>query len=122
MACSSYYKFRSEVKKQKGVDNPERFLLQQGVNGVNGVNNTGITPPQPSPSGEGVLANSLQTQSEGNRLTSFLASESQVGEGNNVNPENPINQIIKLMSQTKKNFDISDIVSKLRNKKSRKDK
>ncbi len=36
--------------EQKGVDNPERFLLQQGV-GVNGVNNAGITPPQPSPSG-----------------------------------------------------------------------
>ena len=70
------------------------------------VNNQFITPPQPSPSVEGVLANSLRTQSEGNVL----------------NPENPINQIIKLMSQTKKNFDISDIVSKLRNKKSRKDK
>ena len=51
------------MKKQKGVENPERFLAQ-GV----GVNNTGITPPQPSPSGEGVLANSLQTQSEGNGL------------------------------------------------------
>ena len=74
--------------------------------GQRGVNNLVITPPQPSPSGEGVLANSLQALSEGNSL----------------NHENPINQIIKLMSQTKKNFDISDIVSKLRNKKSRKDK
>ena len=46
----------------------------------------------------------------------------QGGEGNILNPENPINQIIKLMSQTKKNFDISDVISKLRNKKSRKDK
>ena len=44
------------------------------------------------------------------------------GEGNGLNPENPINQIIKLMSQKKKNFDISDVISKLRNKKSRKDK
>ena len=102
MACSSYYKFGSEEKKQKGVDNPERFLMQQGGNGVNGVNNAGITPPQPSPSGEGVLANSLQALSEGNRLTSFLPLESQVGEGNGLNPENLINQIIKLMSQTKK--------------------
>ena len=115
MACSSYYKFRSKVKKQKGVDNPERFLM--GVNnnpaapsplGGEGrgeglaVNNQFITPPQPSPSGEGVLANSLQALSEGNRLTSFLPLESQVGEGNSLNHENPINQIIKLMSQTKK--------------------
>ncbi len=74
------------------------------------------------PSGEGVLANSLQALSEGNSLTSFLPSEPQGGEGNSLNPENPINQIIKLMSRTKKNFDISDVVSKLRNKKSRKDK
>ena len=64
--------------------------MQQGGNGVNGVNNAGITPPQPSPSGEGVLANSLQALSEGNRLTSFLPLESQVGEGNGLNPENQL--------------------------------
>ena len=78
--------------EQKGVDNPERFLLQQGVE-VN-------EQISPSP----------------------LTTLPQVGEGNSLNPENPINQIIKLMSQTKKNFDISDVISKLRNKKSRKDK
>ena len=61
--------------------------------GENGVNNIGITPPQPSPSGEGAFANSLQTLSEGNSL----------------NPENPVNQIIKLMYYTNKN-DISDII------------
>ena len=102
MACSSYYKFRSEVKKQKGVDNPERFLMQQVQ--------FAPSPLTPLPQGEG------------NGLTSFIPPESQVGERNSLNPENPINQIIKLMSQTKKNFDISDVVSKLRNKKSRKDK
>ena len=109
--------------EQKGVDNPERFLLQQGVNNqspllagegqgeVSGINKqVAPSPLTPLPQGEG------------NSLTSFLPSESQVDEGNRVNPENPINQIIKLMSQTKKNFDISDVISKLRNKKSRKDK
>ncbi len=72
--------------EQKGVDNPERFLMQQTQSaplegevseGQRGVNNLVITPPQPSPSGEGVLANSLQALSEGNRLTSFLPLESQ---------------------------------------------
>ncbi len=89
--------------EQKGVDNPERFLIQQtsaplegevpkGQRGGNNlVNPSPLTPLPP-------------------------------GEGNSLNPENPISQIIKLMSQTKKNFDISDVVSKLRNKKSRKDK
>ena len=76
--------------EQKGVENPERFLAQgvNVVNSVNGANNTEITPPQPSPSGEEVLANSLQTQSEGNGATSFLPSESQVGEENRLNHEN----------------------------------
>ena len=55
-------------------------------------------------------------------VPSHLLPLPQGGEGNSLNPENPISQIIKLMSQTKKNFDISDVVSKLRNKKSRKDK
>ena len=41
---------------------------------------------------------------------------------NSLNPDNPLNQIVKLMLQTKKNFDISDVISKLRSKKSRKDK
>ena len=88
--------------EQKGVDNPERFLLQEAQSAP--------SPLTPLPQGEG------------NGLIPFLPSESQVGERNRLNPENPINQIIKLMSHTKKNFDISDIVSKLRNKKSRKDK
>ena len=60
--------------------------------GQRGVNNLVITPPQPSPSAEGVLANYLQALSEGNRLTSFLPLESQVGEGNRVNPENQLSQ------------------------------
>ena len=59
--------------EQKGVDNPERFLMQQGVNGVNGVNNTGITPPQPSPSGEGAVGH--------------------VPPDNNMNPENQLSNL-----------------------------
>ena len=106
MACSSYYKFGSEEKKQKGVDNPERFLMQQGVNGVNGVNNAGITPPQPSPSGEGVLANSLQALSEGNRLTSFLPLESQVGVGNGLNPENQLSNNLPQNLPPQQNTDV----------------
>ena len=66
--------------------------------------------------------------SEGQRGVNNLVNPSSLsshlqGEGNNLIPENPINQIIKLMSQQKKNFDISDVISKLkRNKKTRKDK
>jgi hypothetical protein len=52
----------------------------------------------------------------------FASLLQALSEGNSLNPENLINQIIKLMSQSKKNFDISDVISKLRNKKSRKDK
>ena len=81
--------------EQKGVDNPERFL---GVNS---------------------LIDSAPFVRES--WNEALNSQGQIPE-NNMNPENPINQIIKLMSQTKKNFDISDVISKLRNKKSRKDK
>ena len=81
--------------EQKGVDNPERFL-GVGVNG--GVN-------------EGVNENIVPNQ-----------SDDMFQQITNQNTENPINQIIKLMPRTKKNFDISDVVSKLRNKKSRKDK
>ena len=92
--------------EQKGVDNPERFLMQQGVNNQS-----------PLLTGEGQGEVSALNQSAPSPLTPL-----QQGEGNSLNPENPINQIIKLMSQTKKNFDISDVISKLRNKKSRKDK
>ena len=58
--------------EQKGVDNPERFLLQQAQSAP--------SPLTPLPQGEG------------NGLTSFLPSESQVGEGNRVNPENQLSQ------------------------------
>ena len=101
--------------EQKGVDNPERFLM--------GVNNN---PATPSPlvgegRGEGLIGNNQFVPSP--VLTDTLSHPTDaVGEGNGLNPENPINQIIKLMSQKKKNFDISDVISKLRNKKSRKDK
>ena len=118
MACSSYYKFRSEVKKQKGVDNPERFL-QQGV-GVNDVNNQ---PPLLTREGQGEVSGINNQFIPSPVLADTLSHQMDaVGEGNSLKPENPINQIIKLMSRTKKNFDISDVVSKLRNKKSRKDK
>ena len=88
-----------------------------------GVNNN---PATPSPlvgegRGEGLIGNNQFVPSP--VLTDTLSHPTDaVGEGNGLNPENPINQIIKLMSQKKKNFDISDVVSKLRNKKSRKDK
>jgi len=52
---------------------------------VNAGNNIGITPPQPSPSGEGVLANSLQTLSEGN----VINPENQLS--NNLSPNLPGN-------------------------------
>ena len=91
--------------EQKGVDNPERFL---GV----GVKENGEQTSFPRPLGEGVLSNPQQA----------LSQVGQALPDNNLNPENPINQIIKLMSQTKKNFDISDVISKLKNKKTRKDK
>ena len=93
--------------EQKGVDNPERFLMQQGVNNQF---------PLLAGEGQGEVSG-INRQSAPSPLTPLPQ-----GEGNVLNPENPINQIIKLMSQTKKNFDISDVISKLRNKKSRKDK
>ena len=95
------------MKKQKGVDNPERFLMQQGVNNQS---------PLLTGEGQGEVSG-INKQFAPSPLTPLPQ-----GEGNSLNPENPINQIIKLMSQTKKNFDISDVISKLRNKKTRKDK
>ena len=83
--------------EQKGVDNPERFLMQQEL----GANKNPIENEE------------LEVDS--------LDNIGQIP-NNSLNPDNPLNQIVKLMLQTKKNFDISDVISKLRSKKSRKDK
>jgi len=95
--------------EQKGVDNPERFL---------GVNEQSYPSPL-TPLPQGARGDAIQTLVHGEGFNPKVA---QSISNNSVNPENPINQIIKLMSQTKKNFDISDVISKLKNKKSRKDK
>jgi hypothetical protein len=67
--------------EQKGVDNPERFLMGEneinqkspllageGQGEVSAVNNNFITPPQPSPSDEGVFASLLQALNDGNSM------------------------------------------------------
>lgn len=92
--------------EQKGVDNPERFLAQQyqpatlggelsaGQGGVNDIVNPSPLTPLPQ------------------------------GEGNSLNPENPLTQIINKIIENSKNkkLDISDVISKIKQiRKSRKD-
>ena len=50
------------------INQKSPLLAGEGQGEVSAINNNFITPPQPSPSGEGVLADSLPTQSEGNSL------------------------------------------------------
>ena len=84
--------------EQKGVDNPERFLME-----VN-------EQPAPSP---------LEGEGLGEGLNAF-----QPNLEHNAQPENPLSQILSnLMSNAnKKEIDISSIISKLKSKrKTRKD-
>ena len=91
---------------QRGVNNlvnPSPLAVEGKGEGL-AVNNQFITPPQPSPSVEGVLANSLRTQSEGNRLN----PESQLSQHlpQNLPPQpntDVILGLINLISQVKPN-------------------